>query len=188
MTEANSAPANQNQVGSLHLASRQGLVGENPASLEQDDVELRALELRAPDVARQETAARRRRRQRGFTLIEILVVVTILGIIAAIAGVAVMNQLDQAKIDTTKIQLSEIAKALDIYKVKYNRYPTTQEGLQALKNPPKDGKPVMEIIKKDEWENDFIYVSPGQHNPSKFDLQSKGPDGTADSEDDITNW
>ncbi|MBI2378597.1 MAG: type II secretion system major pseudopilin GspG [Deltaproteobacteria bacterium] len=140
------------------------------------------------EVAPESPAKKRRRAQRGFTLIEILVVVTILGIIASIAGVAVMNALDQARIDTTKIQLQEIAKSLDIYKVKFNKYPTTQEGLPALKNPPKDGKPIMEVIKKDGWENDFIYVCPGQHNPSKFDLQSKGPDGTADTEDDITNW
>ena len=124
----------------------------------------------------------------GLTLIEILVVVTILGIIASIVGVAVANQLEEAKIDAAKIQMSEIAKNLDLYKVKFHRYPTTQEGLIALTRPPEGRKPIMESLPKDPWDNDYIYVSPGQHNTAKFDIQSKGPDAVADSEDDITNW
>lgn len=129
-----------------------------------------------------------RRGMEGLTLIEILVVVTILGIIAGIVGVAVVGQLQDAQVDATKVQISEIAKNLDLYKVRFHRYPTTQEGLQAMVSPPEGKKPIMESIPKDPWGADYIYVSPGQHNPSKFDLQSKGPDGVADSEDDVTNW
>jgi general secretion pathway protein G len=120
-----------------------------------------------------------------LTLIEILVVVTILGIIAGIIGINVVNALDDAKRDTARVQLKNISDALELYKIKFSRYPTTAEGLIALAKPPENKKPLMENIPKDPWGNDYIFVSPGQKSPSKFDLQSKGPDGVADTEDDI---
>ena len=131
---------------------------------------------------------RPRLRRRGLTLIEILVVVTILGMIASIVGIMVAGQLEDAKVDTTKVQLKNVGEALQLYKIKLNRFPTTAEGLQALTRPPEGRKPFMEIVPKDAWSQDFIYVSPGSHNPAKFDLQSKGADGVADTEDDIKNW
>lgn len=130
----------------------------------------------------------RRRRQRGLTLIEILVVVTILGLIAGIVGITVANQLEDAKIDTANIQIKNIGEALELYKIKFNRYPNTAEGLQVLAKPPGGKKPLMETIPKDPWDADYVFVSPGTHNPSKFDLQSKGADGVADTEDDVKNW
>lgn len=138
-------------------------------------------------------ARKRRRRaprkgQRGLTLIEILVVVTILGLIAGIVGITVANQLEDAKIDTANIQLKNIGEALDLYKIKFNRYPKTAEGLTVLTKPPGGKKPLMETIPKDPWDQDYIFVSPGTHNSGKFDLQSKGPDGVADTEDDVKNW
>lgn len=129
-----------------------------------------------------------RRKRRGLTLIEILVVVTILGMIASIVGIMVAGQLEDAKVDATKVQMSNLEDALQLYKIKLNRFPTTAEGLQALTKPPQGRKPFMEVVPKDSWSQDFIFVSPGSHNPSKFDLQSKGPDGVADTEDDLTNW
>lgn len=129
-----------------------------------------------------------RRRQRGLTLIEILVVVTILGLIAGIVGITVANQLEDAKIDTASVQIKNIGDALELYKIKFNRYPKTAEGLQMLVKPPKGKKPLMESVPKDPWDGDYIFVSPGTHNPSKFDLQSKGPDNVADTEDDVKNW
>lgn len=131
---------------------------------------------------------RPRPHRRGLTLIEILVVVTILGMIASIVGIMVAGQLEDAKVDTTKIQMSNVEDALQLYKIKLNRFPSTAEGLQALTKPPEGRKPLLEVVPKDAWSQDFIYVSPGSHNPSKFDLQSKGPDGVADTEDDLTNW
>lgn len=131
---------------------------------------------------------RRSRRQRGLTLIEILVVVTILGLIAGIVGITVANQLEDAKIDTGNVQMKNIGEALELYKIKFNRYPTTAEGLQALVKPPEGKKPLMETVPKDPWDAEYIFVSPGTHNRSKFDLQSKGPDGVADTEDDLKNW
>jgi general secretion pathway protein G len=131
---------------------------------------------------------RGRKGRRGLTLIEILVVVTILGLIAGIVGITVAGQLEEAKIDATKIQIKNLSDALELYKVKLNRYPSTAEGLNVLVNPPEGRKPFMETIPNDSFNQGFIYISPGTHNPSKFDLYSKGPDGVADTEDDITNW
>lgn len=131
---------------------------------------------------------RPRHGQRGLTLIEILVVVTILGIIAGIIGINVIGALEDSKRDTAQIQLKNVGDALELYKIKFSRYPTTAEGLNALQKPPEGKKPLMETIPKDPWSQDYLYVSPGQHNPSKFDLQSKGSDGVADTEDDIKNW
>lgn len=143
--------------------------------------------------ANEETQRRRRRRaprkgRRGLTLIEILVVVTILGLIAGIVGITVANQLEDAKIDTARVQIGNIEDALELYKIKFNRYPNTAEGLQVLASPPGGKKPLMETIPKDPWDADYVFVCPGTHNTSKFDLQSKGPDGVADTEDDVKNW
>lgn len=139
-----------------------------------------------PAPSRKRRAARRR--QRGLTLIEILVVVTILGLIAGIVGITVANQLEDAKIDTASVQIKNLGDALELYKIKFNRYPKTAEGLTMLAKPPGGKKPLMESVPKDPWDGDYIFVSPGTHNPSKFDLQSKGPDGVADTEDDVKNW
>lgn len=131
---------------------------------------------------------RGRKSRRGLTLIEILVVVTILGLIAGIVGITVAGQLEEAKIDTAKVQIKNISDALELYKVKLNRYPSTAEGLQALVSPPEGRRPFMETIPEDPFGSEYLYISPGTHHPSKFDLYSKGPDGVADTEDDITNW
>lgn len=129
-----------------------------------------------------------RRRARGLTLIEILVVVTILGIIAGIIGINVIGALNDAKKDTAKIQIKSISDTLELYKIKFNRYPNTGEGLSALEKPPGGKSPLMESIPKDPWGSDYIFVSPGQNNPAKFDLSSKGEDGVAGNEDDIKSW
>lgn len=131
---------------------------------------------------------RGRRSRRGLTLIEILVVVTILGLIAGIIGIQVAKQLEEAKIDTAKIQIKNIQEALELYKIKLNRYPSTAEGLTALASPPGGKAPIMEMIPKDPWDGEYIFVCPGQHNATRFDVQSKGPDQVADTEDDVKNW
>jgi len=128
---------------------------------------------------------RSKKKQRGLTLIEILVVVTILGIIASIVGIGVVGALDDAKKDTTKIQMKNLADAVELYKIKIGRYPAS---LGELTKPPEGRKPIMDSLPKDGWDADFVYVYPGQHNQGKFDLQSKGPDGITDNEDDVTNW
>ena len=144
------------------------------------------------DVNLNAPANQRRRRprpgQEGLTLIEILVVVTILGLIAGIVGITVANQLEDSKYSTAELQINQFSEALDLYKIKYNRYPNTTEGLNALTSPPGNRKPLMETIPRDPWDQEYVYVSPGTHNQSKFDLMSKGSDGVSDTDDDVKNW
>lgn len=131
---------------------------------------------------------RPRKGQRGLTLIEILVVVAILGMIAGIVGITIANQLEGARVDTAGVQIKNISDALELYKVKVNKYPSTAEGLDSLVTPPGGRKAIMDSIPKDPFGNDYLYVYPGTRNQGKYDLYSKGPDGVADTEDDITNW
>lgn len=131
---------------------------------------------------------RGRRGRRGLTLIEILVVVTILGIIAGIVGIAVVGQLGEARRDSAQVQIKQISDALELYKVKVKKFPSTAEGLQALTNPPGGRAPIMETIPDDPFGNPYLYVYPGSHNQGRFDLSSKGEDGVSGTEDDITNW
>jgi len=132
---------------------------------------------------------RRRRPQaaRGMSLLEIMVVITLIGLVTAAVGVAVMGQLEEGQRDTARNQAMEIGKSIEHYKLKNGKYPTTAQGLQALVNPPK-GKPLMDRMPKDPWGADYIYLIPGQKNPSKFDIRSKGPDGNEGTEDDVGNW
>lgn len=131
---------------------------------------------------------RRRRRARGMTLIEIMVVITLLGLIAAAVGVAAMNMLENGQVDTARTQCMELAKAMDTYKVMFGRYPTNSEGINALVTPPGGGKPVIERVPKDPWGGDYTYTIPGVKNPSKFDVRSNGPDRTEGGGDDVGNW
>ena len=134
-------------------------------------------------------ARRRRRRKapRGMSLLEIMVVITLIGLVTAAIGVAVMGQLSKGQSDTGRNQAYEIAKSLELYKLNNGRYPTTAEGLQVLVTPPK-GKPLMDTMPKDPWGNDYVYTIPGAKNPSKFDIRSKGPDGQEGTDDDVGNW
>lgn len=127
------------------------------------------------------------RRLRGMSLLEIMVVITLIGLVTAAIGVAVIGQLNQGQADTARNQSYEIAKALDIYKLQNGSYPSTGQGLAVLKSPPK-GKPIMDEVPKDPWGQDYIYTNPGQKNPSKFDIRSKGNDGVEGNEDDVGNW
>ena len=133
-------------------------------------------------------AAKKNRKRRGMTLIEIMVVITLLGMIAAAVGVAAMNMLENGQIDTARTQAMELAKAMDTYKVMFGRYPTNSEGLAALVNPPGGGKAIIERVPKDPWGGDYSYTIPGVKNASKFDVRSNGPDRTEGGGDDLGNW
>lgn len=133
------------------------------------------------------TRRRPRRPQRGFSLLEIMVVITLIGLVTAAIGVAVMNQLEKGQMDTARSQAYEIAKSVELYKLQSGTFPTTGQGLTVLASPPK-GKPLMDKVPKDPWGADYIYVIPGQKNASKFDVRSKGPDGQEGTEDDVGNW
>lgn len=137
------------------------------------------------------------RKQNGFTLIEIMVVVVILGILAALVVPQVMNRPDQAKVTVAKGDIKAVAAALDMYKLDNYGYPTTQQGLEALverpsgapqpKNWNKDG--YLKRLPKDPWGNDYQYLAPGTRGA--FDLYSLGADGREGGSDlnaDIGNW
>ncbi|MFC2972501.1 type II secretion system major pseudopilin GspG [Azotobacter bryophylli] len=125
-----------------------------------------------------------RRKQSGFTLIEIMVVVVILGILAALVVPQIMNRPEQAKVTVARGDIKAIAAALDIYKLDNFAYPSTQQGLEALvekptgnpqpKNWNRDG--YLKQVPQDPWGNPYQYLSPGTQN-RPFDLYSYGADG-----------
>jgi general secretion pathway protein G len=123
---------------------------------------------------------------RGFSLIEIMVVVTLMAILAGAGTVYFMGRLEQGKISTAQTQAIELAKALDLYKLQTGSYPTTSEGLEVLVKPS-HGIPIMEKLPEDPWKREFNYAIPGAHNPKGFDVWSDGPDGQG-GDNAIGNW
>lgn len=136
----------------------------------------------------------------GFTLLEILIVITIIGIIASALAVKIMVKPGQAKTLKAKLNIETLEGALKLFKLHNGFYPTTEQGLQALVEQPvtgriptawqEDGYLEKGVIPKDPWERDYLYVSPGVHNKG-FDLWTYGADGEEGGEDedtDIINW
>ena len=127
--------------------------------------------------------------QRGFTLIEIMVVVIIIGILISLVGTNVFTAMDEAEVTTTQFQMKQIETSLSMYRLKNSRYPSTDQGLEALVNPPGGERSYMESIPKDAWGNEYQYRSPGQHGD--YDLWSLGRDGQEGgdgSNADVTSW
>lgn len=122
-------------------------------------------------------------RQHGFTLIEIMVVVVILGILAALVVPQVMGRPDQAKVTVTKSDLNAVAAALEMYRLDNHHYPSTQQGLEALVKKPSGSPPArnwnsggyLKRLPLDPWGNPYVYLAPGSRGP--FDLYSHGADG-----------
>jgi general secretion pathway protein G len=138
------------------------------------------------------------RRRHGFTLIEIMAVVLILGLLTTLVGVAILPQLEKGRISTTRSQIKMLDAALETYRMDNARFPTTEQGLDALVNKPADARNYQEggylresRVPKDPWGNPYQYEAPGQHNTRGYDLWSLGPDGApgGDGNDaDIGNW
>jgi general secretion pathway protein G len=127
-------------------------------------------------------SARRRRRsgEAGFTLVEILVVITIIGLIMALVGPRVLNYLGESKAKAAKIQIESFSSALDLYYLDVGRYPTTNEGLAALtrgNNLPGWNGPYLRggMVPNDPWGHGYVYRSPGERSP--YDIISLGSDG-----------
>lgn len=127
------------------------------------------------------------RAARGFSLIEIMVVVTLMAILVGVGTVFFMGRLEEGKIQTARTQAYEIAKALDLYKLQTGSYPSTSEGLEALTSPPRGGQPVMKEIPVDPWGNPFNYENPGTRNTKGIDVWSNGAGGE-EGEEAIGNW
>ena len=143
-------------------------------------------------------AGARRRRARGFTLIEIMVVVVIIGLLAAFIVPQVMGRVDEARITKVKGDIQMLETALSMYRLDTARFPTTQQGLMALVKKPDDpavrnwkSGGYLSRVSKDPWGNEYRYGYPGQRG-REYDLYSVGPDGqegTEDSDkDNVGNW
>ena len=131
--------------------------------------------------------------QRGFTLIELLLVLVILGILAAIVVPKFSGRTEQARQAAAQSQIATLSTALDAFEVDTGYYPKGKNGLVDLVQPPRDAQnwrgPYMKNgIPPDPWNHPYIYECPGKHNPSSYDLMSMGPDGRANTDDDIANW
>ena len=126
----------------------------------------------------------------AFTLIEIMVVVIILGILAATIIPQFMGTTQEAKISAAKSQVAELESALERFYVHMDRYPTADEGLKVLVDPPANDEdkkwrgPYIKQLRDDPWGHPYQYALPGTHHPTSFDLWSAGADGKAD----IGNW
>jgi general secretion pathway protein G len=139
------------------------------------------------------------RKQAGFTLIELMVVVVIIAILAGLVIPRFMGETDKAKQAKTKMQIESLESALKMYKLDNGSYPTTEQGLKALvetptvgnlpKNWRQGGYLEKGKVPKDPWDHEYVYVSPGSHGD--FDLSSLGADGEPGGEEfdkDINNW
>ncbi len=140
---------------------------------------------------------RRRWNERGFTLIEIMVVLIIIGLLAGIIVPKLIGRTEEAKRTKAKMQIKNLQTALDLYKLDNGVYPSTEQGLQALVEKPTIGEipkhwregGYIDKIPKDPWGNPYVYISPGVHG--EYDLYSYGADGEEGGEGknaDIQSW
>ena len=135
------------------------------------------------------------RKETGFTLLELLVVLGIIAMLAGIVGPQVMKHMGESKVKAAKVQIEDLASTLDMYKLDLGNYPTSEEGLKALIESPDSAKrwngPYLRKSKipLDPWQNEYKYVFPGEHG--KFDLYSLGADGKEGGEgedQDLVSW
>jgi general secretion pathway protein G len=135
-----------------------------------------------------------RQAPRGFTLVEMLLVLVILGVLAAIISPNLSKHASGARITATKTQIHILGTALTQFEMDNDRFPQGRNGLLELLQRPRDAKnwrgPYLEkpLLPKDAWHRDFIYECPGKHSPQSYDIMSLGPDGTEGTADDIGSW
>jgi general secretion pathway protein G len=137
--------------------------------------------------------------RRGFTLIELLVVIAIIATLAAVIAPSLFGNVGTARTSAAKSQLQVFALALDAYRLDNEAYPTTEQGLEALRTLPATGDSVMnwkgpylrQVVPLDPWGRPYVYISPGITNPDSYDLYTLGKDGAiggSDENADITSW
>ena len=133
-------------------------------------------------------------KQYGFTLLELLVVMVIIGLLVSYVGPQYFSQVGKSEVKTTRAQIDALEKALDQYRLDTGHYPTTEQGLPALNtqpaNEPRWGGPyIKKVVPPDPWGNPYVYKKPGDHG--EFDLLSYGNDGQLGGSGeaaDIVNW
>lgn len=135
----------------------------------------------------------KQQKQRGFTLIEIMVVIVILGVLAALVVPKVMSRPDEARIVAARQDINALMQALKLYRLDNGRYPSTGQGLNALVEKPDSAqagnwKPggYLERLPKDPWGSPYRYANPGEHG--EIDVWSLGPDGGENGGTGIGNW
>jgi|TARA_Y100000034_G_scaffold20102_2_gene22881 general secretion pathway protein G len=134
------------------------------------------------------------KKQSGFSLLEVMVVLVIIGMILSIVAPNIMGQQEEAALDKARLDIQQLEDAMNMYKLKNKKYPTTEQGLEALVNKttidpvprrfPEGG--FISKLPEDPWGNPYQLVSPGEMG--KIDIFSMGPDGEVGTDDDIGNW
>jgi general secretion pathway protein G len=138
-------------------------------------------------------------RRSGFTLIEILVVIIVIGLLAGLVGPRILGRVSEAKSATARTQIELIGVALDNYRLDNGGYPSTEQGLAALQEKPTReplpqnwrGPYLKKSVPQDPWGRAYVYASPGEHNPTGYDLSTLGRDGQPGGEEDnvdVASW
>jgi general secretion pathway protein G len=138
-------------------------------------------------------------RRSGFTLIEILVVIIVIGLLAGLVGPRILGRVSEAKSATARTQIELLGVALDNYRLDNGAYPTSDQSLGALQEKPARepipinwrGPYLKKAIPQDPWGRPYTYRSPGEHNPTGYDLSTLGRDGQPGGEDDnadVNSW
>lgn len=140
----------------------------------------------------------RQGRRRGFTLVEILVVIAIIATLASAVVLTISRKPEEAKVAKAKGDIAQLESVLEVFRIDMGRYPSDEEGLQSLITAPdtEDATrwkgPYLKRLEKDPWGRDYIFVTPGERNPDGFDLMSYGANGEEGGEGefdaDIGNW
>jgi general secretion pathway protein G len=144
-------------------------------------------------------SCRHRRSRRGFTLIEMLVVIVVIGILAAVVAPDIFRSVGDANASAARSQVEMLGLALDQYRLDNQAYPTSDQGLASLRTLPATGVPprnwrgpyLKRLVPKDPWGAAYVYVSPGRANPGGYDLYTLGRDGRVGGEGedaDYTSW